>query len=109
MKKSIIRTIVNSTMADRPNREDRLTIQHRESMNRERTIRKLTQLKLEEPGIVAKLKLPESEAQRLDELGLHIGSSVRVLAGTTNESILIAVGDSRIGVNFDVAQRIYVY
>lgn len=78
-------------------------------MNKERTIRKLTQLKLEEPGIVAKLKLPESEASRLDELGLHIGSSVRVLSGTTNESILIAVGDSRIGVNFDVAQKIYVY
>ena len=46
---------------------------------------------------------------RLDELGLHVGSSVRVLSGAVNESILIAVGDSRIGVNFDVAQKIYVY
>lgn len=87
----------------------RLIFKRSEAMNKERTIRKLTQLKLEEPGIVAKLKLPESEASRLDELGLHIGSSVRVLSGTTNESILIAVGDSRIGVNFDVAQKIYVY
>lgn len=78
-------------------------------MNTHRTIRKLTELKREEPGIVAKMKLPESEADRLDELGLHIGSSVRVLCGETNESILIAVGDSRIGVNFSVAQKIYVY
>lgn len=78
-------------------------------MNKERTIRKLTQLKLEEPAVVAKLKLPLAESQRLDELGLHIGSTVRVLNGTVNESILIAVGDSRIGVNFDVAQKIYVY
>lgn len=78
-------------------------------MNKERTIRKLTQLKIEEPGIVAKVKLPPEHADRLDEMGLHIGSSVRVLTGTTNESILIAVGDSRIGVNFDVAQKIYVY
>ncbi len=78
-------------------------------MNKERTIRKLTQLKIEEPGIVAKVKLPAEQADKLDEMGLHIGSSVRVLTGTTNESILIAVGDSRIGVNFDVAQKIYVY
>ena len=61
------------------------------------------------PGIVAKVKLPAPEAARLDELGLHVGSSVRVLSGAVNESILIAVGDSRIGVNFDVAQKIYVY
>lgn len=78
-------------------------------MNKERTIRKLTQLEIGEPGIVAKIKLPAAEADRLDEMGLHIGSAVRVLTGTTNESILIAVGDSRIGVNFDVAQKIYVY
>ena len=64
---------------------------------------------IEEPGIVAKVKLPAPEAARLDELGLHVGSSVRVLSGAVNESILIAVGDSRIGVNFDVAQKIYVY
>ena len=37
------------------------------------------------------------------------GSAVRVLAGNLNESILIAVGDGRIGVNYDVAQKIYVY
>lgn len=78
-------------------------------MNKERTIRKLTQLKIEEPGIVAKVKLPAEQADKLDEMGLHIGSAVRVLTGTTHESILIAVGDSRIGVNFDVAQKIYVY
>ena len=78
-------------------------------MNKERTIRKLTQLKIEEPGIVAKVKLPAEQADKLDEMGLHIGSAVCVLTGTTNESILIAVGDSRIGVNFDVAQKIYVY
>ena len=38
------------------------------AMNKERTIRKLTQLKIEEPGIVAKVKLPAPEAARLDEL-----------------------------------------
>ena len=75
----------------------------------ERRIRKLTELKLDEPAVVAKIKLDRGEAGRLDELGLHVGSAVRVLAGTLNESILIAVGDGRIGVNYDVAQKIYVY
>ena len=75
----------------------------------ERRIRKLTELKLDEPAVVAKIKLDRGEADRLDELGLHVGSAVRVLAGTLNESILIAVGDGRIGVNYDVVQKIYVY
>ena len=75
----------------------------------ERRIRKLTELKINEPAVVAKIKLERNEAGRLDELGLHIGSAVRVLAGNLNESILIAVGDGRIGVNYDVAQKIYVY
>ena len=48
----------------------------------ERRIRKLTELKLDEPAVVAKIKLDRGEADRLDELGLHVGSAVRVLAGT---------------------------
>lgn len=79
------------------------------AMNTERTIRKLTELKTQDKGIVAKMKLPEEQAARLVELGLRVGCSVRVLAGSANEGILIAVGDGRIGVNFDVARKIYVF
>ncbi len=75
----------------------------------DRSIRNITQLKLDEKAVVAKVKLPEGEADRLDALGLHIGSTVRVLSGSVKDGILIAVGDGRIGVNYDVAQKIYVY
>ncbi len=78
-------------------------------MTQERTIRKLTTLQLGETAIVAKIKLASDETKRLDELGLHIGSAVRVLTGEVNESVLIAVGDGRIGVNYEVAAKIYVY
>ena len=78
-------------------------------MNKEHAIRKLTELKTEDKGIVAKIKLPEPQAMRLVELGLRVGCSVRVLAGGANDGILIAVGDGRIGVNFDVARKIYVF
>ena len=76
------------------------------AMNKERTIRKLTQLKIEEPGIVAKVKLPAPEAARLDELGLHVGSSVRVFSNAFFKKKKKIVGDRRMGVNFDVSQKI---
>ncbi len=78
-------------------------------MSQLRMIRKLSQLGSQEPGIVVKIKLPAPEAERLSLLGLHIGSMVRVLNGCDGKSILLAVGDTRIGVNLEVAQQIYVH
>ena len=40
---------------------------------------------------------------------MRIGSTVRVLQASEGEPLLVAVGDGRIGVNFAVAQKIYVY
>ena len=74
-----------------------------------RSVRRLTDLRREEPAVVVRMKMEAGEQRRLDELGLHVGSAVRVLAGATGEGILIAVGDGRIGVNYDVARQIYVY
>jgi len=55
------------------------------------------------------MKLPEAEVSRLSDLGMRIGSTVRVLQASEGEPLLVAVGDGRIGVNFAVAQKIYVY
>ena len=74
-----------------------------------RRIRRLTDLERTQPGVVVRMKLERDESQRLGDLGLHVGAAVRVLAGTEKESILIAVGDARIGVNYNVARQIYVY
>ena len=73
------------------------------------SIKKLTELGQGVEGIVVKTKLDEGEENRLADLGLRRGSTVKVLYGGTDESILIAVGDGRIGVNYDVAHKIYVH
>ncbi len=74
-----------------------------------RKISRLTELPKGTRGIVAKLKIAESEANRLLQLGLHQGCSIEILHGEKDESILLAVGDARIGVNYDIAHNIYVY
>lgn len=38
-----------------------------------------------------------------------LGAEIRRLHGEAGQSILIGVGDGRIGVNFDTAKRIYVF
>ena len=73
------------------------------------SIKKLTELGQGVEGIVVKTKLDEGEENRLADLGLRRGSTVKVLYGGTDESILIAVGDGLIGVNYDVANKIYVH
>ena len=58
---------------------------------------------------VARIKLDAAEEARLSELGLRPGAEIRRLHGEAGQSILIGVGDGRIGVNFDTAKRIYVF
>ncbi len=74
-----------------------------------KSMRRLTELEFGRAATVAKLKVPAAEEARLQELGLHRGSNVRILHGAQDESILLAVGDGRIGVNFDIARQIYVF
>ena len=72
-----------------------------------KTLRRLTDL--ETCASVARIKLDAAEEARLSELGLRPGAEIRRLHGEAGQSILIGVGDGRIGVNFDTAKRIYVF
>ena len=45
----------------------------------------------------------------LTELGLHLGSQVKVLHGKEGDSIMVAVGDARIGINYQMAKKILVH
>jgi len=67
-------------------------------MTEPRQIRTLAALDLNEPATVARMKLPEAEVSRLSDLGMRIGSTVRVLQASEGEPLLVAVGDGRIGV-----------
>ena len=54
-------------------------------MTEPRQIRTLATLDLNEPATVARMKLPEAEVSRLSDLGMRIGSTVRVLQASEGE------------------------
>jgi Fe2+ transport system protein FeoA len=78
-------------------------------MNGTKRIRTLTELGLNSPATVARMKLDPKEADRLADLGMRTGVEVRVLQAAPEAPLLVAVLDARIAVNYDVAKRIYVY
>ena len=78
-------------------------------MNGTKRIRTLTELGLNSPATVARMKLDPKEADRLADLGMRTGVEVRGLQAAPEAPLLVAVLDARIAVNYDVAKRIYVY
>ena len=58
---------------------------------------------------VVQMILDESEQEKLLQLGLHRGGTVRVLQRACNEPLLLAIGDARIGLNYQTAQKIFVF
>ena len=58
---------------------------------------------------VVRMKLEANEQEKLSQLGLHHGGTVRVIQRAFNEPLLLAIGDARIGVNYETAQKIFVY
>lgn len=78
-------------------------------MNGTKRIRTLTELGLNSPATVARMRLDPKEADRLADLGMRTGVEVRVLQAAPEAPLLVAVLDARIAVNYDVAKRIYVY
>lgn len=70
---------------------------------------RLTELPQGTEATVVKAKIDAKEEARLSELGLRRGAKVKILYGEKGQSVLLAVSDERIGVNWDVAQNIYVY
>ena len=63
-----------------------------------KTLRRLTDLETGSCASVARIKLDAAEEARLSELGLRPGAEIRRLHGEAGQSILIGVGDGRIGV-----------
>ncbi len=74
-----------------------------------RKIVPLTSLALGTPATVVRLKLEAAEVQRLQNLGMRMGAAVRVLEAAKGAPLLVAVGDARIAVNYDVGEKIFVF
>ena len=78
-------------------------------MTNVKRIRPLTELSAGDTATVARVKLPDPEANRLQDLGLRCGVAVRVQQNDLNMPLLVAVGDGRLAVNADSARGIYVF
>lgn len=72
-------------------------------------IHPLTESDLMTNVTIVRMKLDVSEQEKLSQLGLHQGGTIRVLQRALNEPLLLAIGDARIGVNYETAQKIFVY
>lgn len=73
------------------------------------SIKPLTSAGTNQDVTVVRIKLDEKEIVRLAELGLRSGSTIRVLQSSPDGALLVAVGDGRIGLNFETAKKLYVY
>lgn len=71
-------------------------------------IQPLTQLGTSRNATVVRLKLDPAEQTRLTQLGLRCGATVKILQANEGAPLLLAVGDSRIGLNYQTAQNVYV-
>ena len=54
-------------------------------------IKPLTELGIGNPGIVTAIRGSVKEVSSLKDLGLHLGSQVKVLHGKEGDSIMVAV------------------
>jgi ferrous iron transport protein A len=77
------------------------------SFTRETTARNLTELKPGEAGILEKLDLPETEAQRLMEMGFVPGHSVtRGLSAPGGDPRVFRVDGSEVALRRETARRL---
>lgn len=71
-------------------------------------IQPLTCINQYQSATVVKIKLTDQEQIHLAQLGVRCGISIKVLQNAGQGPLLIAIGDGRIGLNYQMAQKIFV-
>lgn len=71
-------------------------------------VKPLSKQELNVPGTVAFLRGSDKDLKSLKDLGLRTGSQITVLHRGEGDSLLVAIGDTRIGINFELAKNILV-
>ncbi len=78
-------------------------------MNNSRSeIKKLSELGKNEKGRVVGLSNEPEIRNRLQNMGLATGSVVEILAGSSNSNYLVSIGNTRIGLELNLADAITV-
>ncbi|MEE3649431.1 MULTISPECIES: FeoA family protein [unclassified Brenneria] len=68
----------------------------------------LLDIPLNASAVVARIRLSEENRQRLTELGIRVGGNVRVIQREENQPLMLAAGDGRIAINWDMGKQVWV-
>lgn len=69
----------------------------------------LSDLSVGETAVVSKIRVKEMDVlNRLKQLNIRMGVEVKLIQAEPGNPFLIGINDARIGVNFDLAEKIYV-
>lgn len=71
-------------------------------------IQTLLDIPLNTHSVVARIRLAGEQQQRLMDLGIRIGRDVRVIQREANQPLMLAAGDSRIAINWDMGKQVWV-
>lgn len=59
-------------------------------------------------AVIARIRLTGEYQQRLMELGVRVGGQVRVIQREENQPLMLAAGDGRIAINWDMGKHVWV-
>ncbi|MCG8710000.1 ferrous iron transport protein A [Brenneria sp. 4F2] len=71
-------------------------------------LKTLLDIPLNMNAVVARIRLSGECQQRLTELGIRVGGHVRVIQREENQPLMLAAGDGRIAINWDLGKQVWV-
>lgn len=67
----------------------------------------LLDIPLNAEAVIARIRLTGESRQRLTELGIREGGSVRVIQREAHQPIMLAAGDGRVAINWDMGKQVW--
>ncbi|ADM98658.1 MULTISPECIES: FeoA family protein [Dickeya] len=72
------------------------------------SLQTLLDLPLNVNAVVARIRSTGEYQQRLTELGIRVGGQVRVIQRDANQPLMLASGDSRVAINWEMGKQVWV-
>ncbi|ATO33314.1 hypothetical protein DZA65_02321 [Dickeya dianthicola] len=72
------------------------------------SLQTLLDLPLNVNAVVARIRSTGEFQQRLTELGIRVGGQVRVIQRDANQPLMLAAGDSRVAINWEMGKQVWV-
>ncbi|MGM3174077.1 FeoA family protein [Dickeya lacustris] len=73
------------------------------------SLQTLLDLPLNVNAVVARIRSGGEHQQRLTELGIRVGGQVRVIQRDENQPLMLAAGDSRVAINWEIGKQVWVH